>query len=141
MITLKYRPISDSILGMDEVYMLCDVTLGDSDKVRLDILSKVGDKAIVAGRRYRLKDSGCEIDFDKIPDGVVEVSIISDGEKIPATPFLKTDGTILRLPIDSPACDMIKNALLELTDKVSALEERVSAIEDKINPKPFFKFK
>ena len=140
MITLKYRPISESILGTDEVYMLCDVTLGDSDKVRLDVPSKVGATALVAGKKYRLKDGCCEIDFRALPDGIVEVSIISDGKKFPATPFFKTDGTILRLPLDSPACEMIKNALLELSGKVSKLEERISEIEDKINPQPMFKF-
>ncbi len=140
MITLKYRPISESILGTDEVYMLCDVIMGEADKVRLDIPLRVGDTAIIAGRRCRIKGGGCEIDFEKLPDGIVEVGIISDEKKITATPFLKTDGTILRLPIDSPACEKIKNAFLELSGKISKLEERVSEIEDKINPQPMFKF-
>ena len=114
--------------------------MGKADKVRFEIPMLSASSLIVGETEKRINFGVCEIDFDQIPDGIVEPTVICHGKPHIATSFLKENNAIFRIPADDVMYNTLKEACEELASHVSACEKRISDIEDKITPTPLFNF-
>ena len=140
MITLKYRRIEPKLLTADGFYVLEQIVQGSADVVRIELSANRGTELTVGGRRLKMHGGFYETSFSDLPMGEIGVEVHSHGECLRATPLLKTEDEILRLPADEAYLEALKATCSELWGKVSALEKRISDIESEIRPKDLFKF-
>lgn len=140
MITLKYRRIEPTVISTGGFYMLEEVAHGSPDVVRIELLAQKNAEILLCGRRLKIKNGACEVKFSEITSEVVEVQVMANGISHFATPFLKTEDKILRLPTDEAAFELLKAAYLELEGRVDSIETRVSEVEEKIRPHRLFDF-
>ena len=140
MITLKYRRIEPTAISYFGFYMLEEVLCGAPDVVRIELWAEKNAELSLCGKRIKIKDGGCEIAFADIKGEVVEVDVIANGRSHFATPFLKAEDKILRLPTDEATYLELRAAYLELEKKVDSIENRLTAVEGDIRPRPLFDF-
>ena len=140
MIVLKYRRIDPTVLPIGEFFMLEEIIDGSPDIVKFELRAEASSELIIGEKRYRIRSGSCMIPFGDIPCNVVDVQVRRGGKDHFATPFLKIENTILRLPIDEGTFEQLKAAYLELEGKICAIESRVSEIETEIRPHNLFDF-
>ena len=140
MITLRYLSFSPRCASIKPFFLLSEVIMGKADKVKFEIPMLSASSLIIGETEKRINFGACEIDFDQIPDGIVEPTVICHGKAHIATPFLKENGVIFRMPEDNVMYNALKEACEEIASHVSSCEKRINEIEDKINPNPLFNF-
>ena len=140
MITLKYRRIEPTVISTGEFYMLEEVVGGVADVVRIELPAPRLAELELCGKRMKMKNGACELSFSDIPCGECEVQVTTNGISHFATPFLKTESKILRLPADEASFMTLRAAYLELEGRVCSIETRVSDIENEIRPHHLFDF-
>lgn len=139
MITLKYRFISSAPTG-NPICVLCDIAEGEADRVIFDINTEKFAEAEISGKRIRIRGGVCEISFSELPDGKIDVFILTDGQRIPATPLIKLEDCLCRFPHNEEMFREVFNKCLELTARITSCEKRLADAEEKIQPKPLLKF-
>ena len=140
MIILKYRRIDPTVISTIGFYMLEEVLNGPADVVRIELWAQRNAEVLLCGKRVKIKNGAAEIAYGDLAEGVIEVEVISGGLSHFATPFLKTEDKILRLPTDEATFEALKAAYLELEGRVDTIETRICEIENEIRPKPLFDF-
>lgn len=114
------------------------------DKANQSFSIKISDTrfsyVVVNGNKYKLNSGEVKLRAEDITEGLCEVSFILGTAKIPASPFLFTDGKANRVPLDNENVGRIEKILISLAEKLSSAEERLLALEEKIKPKNMFNF-
>ena len=137
---LIYKSTSLPLLSQSPLILISDIDNGNRDTLTLSIFEDGVTFVFINEKKFRMKGGKVDIAPADIPDGISGVTFILGTKRLTASPFLKKDGFIERVPIDSAAASAIEDMLLSIHSQLAKTEERLLALEEKTTPKNMFKF-
>jgi hypothetical protein len=116
-------------------YEICEISDNGGDEIRIKFDESFDGKITLCGLPFILSCGVSRIPVSKLTDGEARPNLYTGGKILPLESFIVSKGAIIRKNPDSAYIRRVADAVDNLTQRVSHIEEKLAEIQDKITQK------